>query len=384
MSSLPAPSPEALAHSDLLARLIRDEIQAAGGWLPFDRYMSLALYAPGYGYYSAGLEKFGEGGDFVTAPEISPLFGRCIARQAAQVLTKTGGSILELGAGSGRLVVDMLTELDRLGRLPDQYLIMEISAPLRETQKCLANSSLPLHLSQKIVWLETLPQTFAGLVLGNEVLDALPVHLVAWHEKDISERGVAMENGRFVWCDQPLTHGPLFDVASALQMPPGHVSEINPAASGMMASLTQMLVHGVILMLDYGFPRREFYHPQRDRGTLMCHYRQHAHDDPFFCPGLQDITSHVDFTAIAEAAVAQGATLMGYTGQAQFLINCGITDFLAEISPANMAAYLPLAAQAQKPLSPAEMGELFKVIALGKAFNEPLAGFASGDKRLTL
>lgn len=384
MSSLPIPSADALIHSDLLAQLICDEIDAAGGWLPFDRYMWLALYAPGYGYYSAGLKKFGEGGDFVTAPEISPLFGRCLARQSAPVLVATGGNMLELGAGSGRLAVDILTELDGLGQLPEQYLIMEVSSYLRDSQINMTKSLLPLRISQKITWLETLPQTFSGLVVANEVLDALPANLVVWHGKGISQRGVSVENGRFVWRDQLLTHGPLFDAAITLGMPPDHVSEINLAARGMMASLTQMLKHGVILMLDYGFPRREIYHPQRDRGTLMCHYRHHAHDDPFFYPGLQDITTHVDFTAVAEAAMAQGATLLGYTGQAQFLINCGITDLLAEVSPADMAAYLPLAAQAQKLLSPAEMGELFKVIALGKAFNEPLAGFASGDKRHTL
>ena len=384
MPHLPIPTPEALAHSAELTRLIRNELDAAGGWLPFDRYMSLALYTPGYGYYSAGLEKFGEGGDFVTAPEISTLFGRCVAHQIAQVLATTGGSVLELGAGSGRLAVDVLAELDRLGQLPEQYLIMEVSANLRKKQKLRAMSHLPLHLSQKIVWLDSLPPAFNGLVLGNEVLDALPANLVIWHEDGISERGVATEGNRFVWRDQRLTHGPLFDAAASLKMPSGHVSEINLAAGGLMASLTRMLTHGVILMLDYGFPRREFYHPQRDRGTLMCHYRHHAHDDPFLYPGLQDITTHVDFTAAAEAAAAQGATLLGYTGQAQFLINCGITDFLAEISPADMAAYLPLAAQAQKLLSPAEMGELFKVVALGKAFNEPLAGFTRGDKGHTL
>ncbi len=384
MASLPVPSAEALAHSAALTHLIRDEIAAAGGWLPFDRYMALALYAPGYGYYSTGLEKFGESGDFVTAPEISALFGRCIARQAAQVLAATGGSILELGAGSGKLAVDLLLELDRLGQLPAQYLVLEVSASLRKKQKETAESKLPLHISQKMAWLDALPPSFTGLVLGNEVLDALPAHIIAWHANGIHERGVAMDDERVVWRDRPLAPGPLHDAAAALPMPPGHVSEINLAATGMLASLAAMLTQGVILMLDYGFPRREFYHPQREHGTLMCHYRHHAHDDPLLYPGLQDITTHVDFTAAAEAAVAEGATLLGYTGQAQFLINCGITDFLAETSPADMAAYLPLAAQAQKLLSPAEMGELFKAIALGKAFNEPLAGFTRGDKRHTL
>jgi len=384
MSSLPLPSSEALAHSAKLAALIRTEIDAAGGWLGFDRYMALALYAPGLGYYSGGLEKFGADGDFVTAPEISPLFGRCLARQAAQVLGATGGDILELGAGSGKLAVDVLTELDRLERLPERYLILEVSASLRETQKKRIESSLPLRISHKINWLDALPESFTGLVLGNEVLDALPTHLVAWHAAGVSERGVAMADGHFVWRDKPLHEGRLFEAAHGLALPPGHVSEIGLAAGSLMGSLARMLDRGVVLMLDYGFPRREYYHPQRAQGTLMCHYRHHAHDDPFLHPGLQDITAHVDFTAVAEAAVAQGASLLGYASQTQFLINCGITDLLAEVSPADVAAYLPLAAQAQKLLSPAEMGELFKAIALGKGMDQPLMGFVRGDKRHTL
>ncbi len=384
MSSLPVPSPEALAHSARLSERVRDEIAAHGGWLPFDRYMELALYAPGLGYYSAGLEKFGAGGDFVTAPEISALFGRCVARQAAQVLAATGGDMLELGAGSGKLALDVLQQLDRLGALPEHYFILEVSGYLRETQKIKLDSQLPERLSQKVVWLDALPASFTGVVLGNEVLDAVPVKLVVWREDGLYERGVVAGGGGFAWKDVPLAAGPLFDAASALQLAPGHVSEIGLAGSGLMASLATMLERGVILMLDYGFPRREYYHPQRAQGTLMCHYRHQAHGDPFLYPGLQDITAHVDFTAMAEAAVEQSAGLLGYTGQAAFLINCGITEFLAEVSPRDAAAYLPLAAQAQKLLSPAEMGELFKATAFGKHFDAPLLGFARGDKRHTL
>ncbi|HEY3328071.1 MAG TPA: SAM-dependent methyltransferase [Novimethylophilus sp.] len=384
MSALPQPSPDALAHSAALDAVIRSEIEAAGGWLPFDRYMELALYAPGLGYYSAGLEKFGVAGDFVTAPEISGLFGRCLARQARQVLEVTGGDVLELGAGSGKLAVDMLAELDRQGCLPERYLILEVSAYLRDTQKKRINSSLSGHVAQKVVWLDAMPDSFSGLVVGNEVLDALPISLVAWQESGLCERGVAVRDGRFTWQDRPLTAGPLFGVARELALPPGHVSEVGLAAGGLIASLSRMLERGVVLMLDYGFPRREYYHPQRAQGTLMCHYRHQAHDDPLLYPGLQDITAHVDFTAAAEAAVANGTALLGYASQTQFLINCGITDFLAEVSPRDAAAYLPLAAQAQKLLSPAEMGELFKAIAFGKEYNHALLGFVRGDKRHTL
>lgn len=384
MSSLPLPSPEALAHSTRLAEVIRTEIVHAGGWLGFDRFMHLALYAPGRGYYSSGPEKFGVSGDFITAPEISPLFGRCVAHQAAQVLQAVGGDVLELGAGSGKLAADVLVELNRLNCLPQQYLILEVSAALRERQNQLIHSTLPLHLAQKVVWLDELPATFTGMILGNEVLDALPVHLVVWQPQGPSERGVALEGEHFAWRDRPLEHGPLLEAALTLEMPPGHMAEIGLPAHRLVTSLAYMLEQGIALLLDYGFPRREFYHPHRAQGTLMCHYRHQAHDNPFVYPGLQDITAHVDFTAVAEAAVDGGAALLGYTSQTQFLINCGITQLLSEISPADAAAYLPLAAQAQKLLSPAEMGELFKAIAFGKGMPTPLLGFASGDKRYTL
>jgi len=354
------------------------------GWIGFDRFMELALYAPGLGYYSAGMQKFGESGDFVTAPEISSLFGRSMARQAAQVLAEVGGNILELGAGSGKLAVDILTELHRLDQVPERYQILDISGDLRARQKKHIENHLPLPLAQRVEWLDALPDHFTGIVVGNEVLDAVPVHLVAWHQNSICERGVTIQNERFAWQDQPLSNGPLHAAAMPLELMPGHISEVGLAATGLVTSLAKMLERGAIVLLDYGFPRREFYHSHRSQGTLMCHYRHQAHDDPFLYPGLQDITAHVDFTAAAEAAVDGGASLMGYCNQTQFLINCGITQLLSEVSPANAEAYLPLAAQAQKLLSPAEMGELFKAIAFGKGLRQPLLGFAGGDKRHTL
>jgi SAM-dependent MidA family methyltransferase len=238
-------------------------------------------------------------------------------------------------------------------------------------------------LFSRIEWLEALPATFTGLVIGNEVLDALPVHVLAWREDGIFERGVALEGDRLVWQERPVIDSSLLQAAQGLEMLPGYISEVCPAAAGLMASLAQMLERGVLLFVDYGFPRREYYHPQRAGGTLMCHYRQQAHDDPFLYPGLQDITAHVDFTAVAEAGSAHGLQLLGYTTQAQFLINCGITELLSAVSPADVMAYLPMASQAQQLLSPAEMGELFKVVALGKGM-EPLLGFGRGDKRHAL
>lgn len=386
MSRLPEPSPEALQHSEKLAALIREEIAHGGGWISFARYMELALHAPGLGYYSAGACKFGQAGDFVTAPEISPLFAKTLARPIARVLRLAGGDLLETGAGSGRLAMQLLRELEALEALPEHYFILEVSADLRERQQSLLQENIP-RLLERIQWLDSLPSAFSGFILGNEVLDAMPVHVVAWREGGIFERGVTAEEGGFRWSERRLGRGALFDAARKLLPSPaftpdagGYVSEIGLAARSFIATLAQILQQGVILMIDYGFGAGEYYHPQRSEGTLMCHYRHHAHADPFFLPGLQDITAHVDFSAIAESGMSHGLQLLGYTTQAAFLINCGITDILGETPANNAGRYLPLTAQAQKLLSPAEMGELFKVIALGRDLGEPLTGFAAHDK----
>ena len=385
MPSLPEPSPSALEHSHSVSTAIAAEITKAGGWISFTRFMELALYAPGLGYYSAGLDKFGAGGDFVTAPEISSLFGRALAHQAAQVLRQSGGNVLEIGAGSGKLALDLMLELERLEQLPPRYFILELSADLRQRQQQRIGREAA-HLLERFEWLDALPEKFTGLVLGNEVLDAMPVELLTWRPGAISERGAALQDGRLVWAERALTQGSLREQAGAL--PPAQFvsgetaygSEINLAAQGFMRSLGEMLERGVILMLDYGFGQSEYYHPQRSQGTLMCHYRHHAHADPFLLPGLQDITAHVDFSAMAHAGMEAGLDLLGYASQANFLINCGLTDLLGQISPEDPAAYLPIVAQAQKLMSPAEMGELFKAIALGKGFEPPLRGFTRGDR----
>lgn len=375
---LPAPSPEAAQHSAQLADLIRREISMQGGWISFARYMELALYAPGLGYYTAGAHKFGEAGDFITAPELSPLFGRTVARQVAEVMAQSAPHVMEMGAGSGKLAADMLAELERIGSLPDSYSILEVSADLRERQQALLRERLP-HLANRVHWLDALPESFAGAVVANEVLDALPVHLVHWRADGPVERGVAVNDSGFCWQDRQITDAELLQAAQRIDVPEGYVSEICLAQRGLINSLAQPLQQGALLFVDYGFGAREFYHPQRSSGTLMCHYRHHAHDDPFFLPGLQDITAHVDFTAAAESGIDAGLELLGYTTQAFFLLNCGIADFMAERDPENIRDYQPLSAQLQKLTSPAEMGELFKAIALGKKMANPLCGFARGD-----
>ncbi len=377
-ATLPPPSPDALAHSERLRRVLRDRIAAGGGWLPFDAFMDCALYEPGLGYYAGGSRKFGADGDFVTAPEISDLFGRTLARQIAEILATSGGDILELGPGTGRLAVQVLGELARLDRLPDRYCLLDVSAELRERQRERIAEELP-ELAHRAVWLDALPETFRGVVLANEVLDAVPVSLVVWRDDGLHERGVGVDGDAFVWIDRPLVDGPVRTLAEALPVDAPYLTEIAPRVTALVATLAARLEHGALLFIDYGFGRGEYYHPQRDRGTLMGHYRHHALDDPFHLPGLQDLTAHVDFTAVAEAGVAAGLRFAGYTTQASFLMNCGLVELLSAVPAAHAHAYLPLVARAQKLMSPSEMGELFKVVALTRGIESPLIGFRRGD-----
>ena len=384
MTPLPIPSPQAQKHSQQLVELIRRTIQQAAGWIDFAQFMHMALYAPGLGYYSAGSQKFGKGGDFVTAPEISPLFAQSLANQITQVLEITQGDILELGAGTGKLAADILLTLDEQECLPSNYYILEVSDHLRHVQREWLITKLPHTLMQRVVWLDALPQEFSGIILGNEVLDAIPTHLVHTSSDGILERGVVAKDEGFTWQDKPLVEPNLLSVISKLRLPDGYITEVCPAASGLITSLASVLTQGVILMIDYGFSAREYYHPQRNQGTLMCHYQQLAHTDPLIYIGLQDITAHVDFTAVAQAGIDHGLQLNGFCNQAQFLMNCGILEVMSQVSPHDMAKYAPLAAAAQKLLSPAEMGDLFKVIALSKNIELSLLGFSAGDKSHTL
>lgn len=375
---LPEPSEDARRHSDRLSQLIRDEIESGGGWISFARFMELALYAPGLGYYVAGATKLGGEGDFVTAPEISPLFGKTLARQIAQILERTDGNILELGAGSGAMAADVLDELHALDRPPRRYLILETSPQLAERQRQTLQQRQPA-LKDRVEWISALPENFDGVIIANEVLDALPVHLVAWRKNGLFERGVRWTDG-FAWAERPLLPGALRSVAETIGAQAGYVSEISLLAPALVRSLAAALRKGALLLIDYGFGRREYYHPQRAQGTLMCHYRHRAHDDAFFLPGLQDLTAHVDFTAVAEAGIDAGLKMLGYATQAQFLINSGITGLLERHAEDAPVARFALTASVQKLLSPAEMGELFKVMALGRGIDGPLLGFASGDK----
>ena len=345
---------------------IAEEIAASGGWISFARYMELVLYEPGLGYYAGGAQKFGPSGDFVTAPELGGLFARTLARQLRELPFE---QVLEVGAGSGALAQALVEELGC------EYLILETSASLRERQR--------RRLGDRARWLDAPPGRFRGVVIANEVLDAMPVHAVAWTAEGIMERGVALEHGELAWHERPAS-GELLERARAVGVTPRYESEIGLVGPAWMRSLGEWLEEGVAFVIDYGFPQREYYHPQRSMGTLMCHHHHQAHGEVFFQPGRQDLTAHVDFSALAEAARAAGLEVLGYATQAQFLVNCGITDVLGEANVENALVYAPIAAQAQKLLSPAEMGELFKALALYKGEFWDACGFREGDRSHTL
>ena len=383
-ASLPAPGPDALAQSETLAAQLRAEVVAAGGWLPFSRFMERALYAPGLGYYSGGARKFGrraeDGSEFVTAPELSPLFAQTLARPVAEALEASGTRrVMEFGAGTGKLEAGLLAALDALGTPLDEYAIVDLSGELRERQRETIEAAVP-GLAAKVRWLDALPERFEGVVVGNEVLDAMPVRLFAKADGAWRERGVALDARQaFVFEDRPAADVPRA-LDALVDMPDGYVTETHEAALAFTRTVCTMLARGAVFLIDYGFPAHEYYHPQRDRGTLMCHYRHRAHDDPFLYPGLQDITAHVEFSGIYEAGVATGADLLGYTSQARFLLNAGITDALAAIDPSDVREFLPAANAVQKLISEAEMGELFKVIAFSRGIDGTLESFVRGDR----
>ncbi len=407
-ASLPEPSTDELEVSDALTQHIRAHIAAAGGAIAFARFMELALYAPGLGYYSSGRRIFAAGdvqgrtsparggthrtpgargtrggaaGDFVTAPELGDVFARCLARQCHELLAGLGpADILEAGAGSGALATDLLLELERLGRLPARYLILELSGELRARQQAMLRTRAPA-LASRVQWIDQLPAPgFRGIVLANELLDAMPVERFRVAADGVVRLGVAFDSGRFIWHDMAAP-AHLIERVRGLALPTGYCSEINFAAEAWVRSVAERLGQGALLLIDYGFPRAEFYHPQRSDGTLMCHYRQRAHTDPLVLIGLQDITAHVDFTAIAAAGAAAGLELLGYTSQAAFLAACGLPEIVAQSDPNDARAHLALTAQIKRLTLPSEMGELFKVMALGRGVEPPLRGFRLQDRR---
>lgn len=379
---LPAPGPEEAAHAARLLDHIRQAIEAHGGALPFHRFMHLALYAPGLGYYVAGRSRFGQRGDFVTAPELGDVFARVLARPVAAALAQAGDEILEAGAGRGLLAAELLLALERLDALPARYGILEVSPDLRAVQRETLAARAP-HLLPRVAWLDAPPVAVQGVILANEVLDAMPVHLFEKDEQGrLWERAVAWQDGGLAWTRT--TPGPALAARLAVLdplLPAPYQSEVNLAAEAWIRELGERLRTGVMLLFDYGFPVREYYHPQRGMGTLMCHYRHHAHGDPLMLTGVQDITAHVDFSAMAQAGRAAGLDVLGYDAQASFLVDAGLHEVLMEHVPDGPAAQLALANQVKRLTLPSEMGELFKVLALGRGVAGTLPGLR-GRSRL--
>jgi SAM-dependent MidA family methyltransferase len=371
--SLPAPDSDALAASQALQQQIAAEIERHGGAIPFSRFMELALYAPRLGYYSGGASKLGAEGDFTTAPEITPLFGAALARAAAAIMAQSAHNIIEFGAGTGKLARDLLAALAEMGVQVESYTIIELSGELRARQQE-ALKDLP-----QVRWLDAMPASFSGVVLANEVLDAMPVELVKKSADGWRRQMVTVEGGEFALVphalDPALAAHLAHQIPDAELLPEGYLTEVHPVAAGFMASLAAMFEQGkgAAILLDYGFPAHEYYLDQRAGGTLMCHYRHHAHPEPFYLPGLQDITAHVDFTAMALAAQDAGLPVLAYMNQAAFLLACGIGELLLRTDPEDALRYLPQAKAVQKLVSPAEMGELFKVLVVGKGVELPEA-----------
>ncbi len=359
----------AAKQPDSLSTLIEQRLAEAGGWWPFDRFMAAALYEPGLGYYSRGGNPIGrmpEGGsDFVTAPELSPLFGAALARQVAQALGAAGErDVWEFGAGNGTLAAQLLGALGAAVR----YHVVDVSGTLAARQRERLAAFAP-----RVHWHDRLPDAMRGVVVGNEVLDAMPVKLLHFDGRAWAERGVACESGRFVWADRPTDLRPPVDEAFV----PGTVTELHPQAEAFIRTLAERLTRGAMFFIDYGFPETEYYHPQRSGGTLMCHRGHQADTDPLVAVGEKDITAHVDFTGIALAGQEAGAGVIGYTSQARFLMNCGLLELLKDADPRTLAG-------AQKLLAEHEMGELFKVIGFARGISLDPLGFTAGDRTHTL
>jgi len=381
MSVLPQPDLIAATQSQHLLHSIIQSIHAASGKISFAEFMQRALYTPQLGYYSSSLRKFGKSGDFVTAPEISPLFSQCLARQCQPVLSHLEqGIILEFGAGSGVMAAELLKELQQLDSLPSVYWIVELSADLQQQQYETLQQQIP-ELLNKIQWLDKLPeQPFDGIILANEVLDAMPVERFRVVDGQIQQFYLSEANGQLNYQFEP-GETELLQAVNALNVdfPDGYESEINLALSSWIHSLAEILKRGLILLIDYGFPQHEYYHVQRNQGTLMCHYRHQSHPDPLILLGLQDITTHVNFTAVAQAAVDANLEVAGYTSQANFLLATGLLDKLSTCSP-NDPQFFRLSQQAKMLTLPSEMGELFKIMALTANFDMPLLGFVRDER----
>lgn len=386
-TTLPSPSPEAIRHSQQLCQLIIKAIQQEKGSISFRQFMEMSLYEPSFGYYVAGQHKLGAQGDFITAPEVSPLFSQCIAQQCAQVLnhSKEINKLLEFGAGSGIMAAHILLHLESINCLPEHYYILDLSPDLIARQKETIEKLAP-HLLTHVIWIKDISSLvdFKGIILANEVLDAMPVELFSLANNEVMQKRVGIIDNQFQWIEQPANECLRTQVNNRIIAPienndTQYYSELNPNIDSWIEQLSKILSQGLILLIDYGYTRNEYYHPDRETGTLICHYQHKVHNNPLWYPGLQDITANVDFTHIAEAADDVGLSVSGFTNQATFLINSGLESLFNELLAHNPDQTYALAQQVRTLSLPAEMGDHFKVIALTKHFDTPLIGFKSLD-----
>jgi len=384
LASMPAPSEAAMAHSEELAALIRSEIEGAGGSIGFDRYMDLSLYAPGLGYYAAGARKFAESGDFVTAPEISSLFSVCLAKQVAEILALIGGGdIVEVGAGTGALAGDLMQALLEIDAPPRRYLILETSADLKQRQMERIKEKFPASVPY-IDWIDGFPHGgLHGVLIANELLDAFPASRFQIVGETISEVAVGWDKDRFVWINRRPGESLEQYINTILDtmphaLPSGYVSDLSMIREAWLLEMLRHLKKGVALLFDYGYTRVEYYHPQRIDGTLSCYYRHRVHDNPFVFHGLQDITTHVDFTALASVARRAHAQILGFTTQANFLLSTGVLEWVNEVVPGSRE-HVNLTSQLKRLILPGEMGELVKVLALSQGVDHQLTGFFERD-----
>lgn len=382
---LPLPDADSAQHSRRVAEHIRSRIETAGGSISFAEFMQEALYAPGLGYYSAGAKKFGAGGDFVTAPEISPLFGNVLARQCAGVLQQLpGGQLLEPGAGSGALAVSLLGKLDALDALPDKYLILEVSADLQQRQQQRLRQEIP-HLADRVTWLTELPQNFSGVIIANEVADALPFERVVKRQGALQQFRVGTKDGKFVWqfaAAPELLQQAISNIEMQLGEPLAdeYETEYSPAIPNWIDDLSASLHAGLIFLFDYGVTRREYYAPDRSQGWLRCHFRHRVHDDPLILPGIQDLTAWVDFSSVAQAAQAAGLEVAGFVTQAHFMLFGGLDEELTDFTSLPVAQQLELSRQVKLLTLPGEMGESFKCIGLCRGDIEVPGAFQMSDR----
>ena len=378
---LPTPPEADLRKVEPLLDFIATEMANNGGRLSFERFMEIALYTPALGYYTSANNIFGGEGDFITAPELTPLFSRCIARQICQAMAEIDSaiSVLEFGAGAGTMAIDILKELQVLDSLPSNYYIVEISPLLQQRQREKIVEQLP-HLLDRVSWVKEVPDEFVGIIVGNEILDAIPPQRIRFNpDGNHQELYVELKDNRFCWVAGEITDSRIFENYRENFIVP-YETEVNLEAMDWIAGIAHKLKQGVILLIDYGYEEKEFYRPERHKGTLMCHYKHLAHENALIHVGLQDITSHVNFTQIAEAAFGNGLSVLGFTNQTYFLISCGLESLLTNIDINNTKQFLKETQPVKQLILPDEMGELFKVIAFGKNFSQPLLGFSMNNQ----